>query len=328
MTTESLPRRALLGAPLLLAAPRLARGQAAWPDRPVRLIVMTPPGPGSDQMARALAVHYQQAFGQPFVVENRPGAGGAITGAAVANATDRHAIGMVFGGPTTTAKLLNPGVPYDPATAFSSVTLLTRSAFVLTVHPSFPPRGWQEWVAHIRANPGRFRYASIGPGTTSHLAMEEFKHQLGLDIEHVPYRGFAPATLDLLAGRIEMMWHSPFSALQHIRSGALAAVVTTGATRMPTLPEVPTLAEVGLPDSVFFGWTGLVAPANFPPEAAERLARVTREAMEKDPAARGGMEQTGAEIVVSSPAELADLQRRETTRWGAVITRLGLTVTD
>jgi tripartite-type tricarboxylate transporter receptor subunit TctC len=324
---RSIPRRALLGAPLLLAAPR-AGAQVGWPDRPVRLVVMTPPGPGSDQMARALAPHYQAAFGQPFIVENRPGAGGTITGAAVANAADRHAIGMVFGGPTTTARMLNPGVPYDPATAFSSVTLLTRTAFVLTVHPSFPPRSWDAFVAHLRAHPGRFRYASIGPGTTTHLAMEEFKDRLGLDIEHVPYRGFAPATLDLLAGRVEAMWHSPFTALQHIRAGALSALVSTGATRNPMLPEVPTLTEVGLPDATFFGWTGLVAPAGFPPEAAERLAAVTREAMDRDPAARGGMEQTGAEIVVTGPAELAALQRQETARWGAVITRLGLRITD
>jgi tripartite-type tricarboxylate transporter receptor subunit TctC len=289
---------------------------------------MTPPGPGSDQMARALAGHYQVALGQPFVVENRPGAGGAITAAAVAQSTDRHTIGLVFGGPTTTARLLNPGVPYDPATAFSSISLLTRSAFVLTVHPSFAPRSMAEFIATVRANPGRFRYASIGPGTTTHLAMEELKERHRLDIEHVPYRGFAPATLDLLAGRVEVMWHSPFTALQHIRAGALAALVQTGETRIPQLPEVPTLVEAGFADSVFYGWTGLIAPANFPPEAAERLAAITRDAMAKDPAARGGMDTTGAEIVVSTPAEMADLQRRETTRWGAVITRLGLRVTD
>jgi tripartite-type tricarboxylate transporter receptor subunit TctC len=321
-------RRALLGASLGLLATRGAMAQPAWPNRPVRFVVMTPPGPGSDQMARALAGHYQTALGQPFVVENRPGAGGTITAQSVASAADNHAIGLVFGGPTTTAKLLNPGVPYDPATAFSSVSLLTRSPFVLTVHPSFPARSWAEFVALIRANPGKYRYASIGPGTTTHLAMEEMKHRLGLDIEHVPYRGFAPATLDLLANRIEVMWHSPFTALQHIRAGALAALVQTGDRRVPQMPDVPTLAEAGLPDASFFGWTGIIAPASFPPAAAERLATLTREAMARDPAARGGMEETGAEIVASNPAELAELQRRETVRWGAVIQRLGLTLTD
>ena len=321
-----LRRRPFLAAPLLLAAPALA--QAAWPNRPIRFIVMTPPGPGSDQMARALAGQYQMALGQPVVVENRPGAGGTITAQAVAGAADLHAIGLVFGGPTTTARALNPGLPYDPATAFSSVTLLTRSPFVLTAHPSFPARDWAEFIAVIRANPGRYRYASIGPGTTTHLAMEEFKQRLGLNIEHVPYRGFAPATLDLLANRVEVMWHSPFTALQHIRAGALTALVQTGDRRIPQLPEVPTLAEAGVPDAAFFGWTGIIAPAAFPPAAAERLAALTREAMARDPAARGGMEETGAEIVASSPAELTELQRRETARWTAVITRLGLTVTD
>lgn len=323
-----LGRRTLLGAGLGLAAGP-AGAQAAWPSRPVRIIVMTPPGPGSDQMARALAGHFQTALGQPFVVENRPGAGGTITAQLVASSTDGHTIGLVFGGPTTTARLLNPSLPYNPETAFSSITMLTRSPFVLTVHPSFPARTWAEFLQAVRANPGRYRYASIGPGTTTHVSMEEVKHAFGLDIEHVSYRGFAPATLDLLAGRVDAMFHSPFSALQHIQSGGLRAVVQTGARRLRQLPDTPTLVEAGLPESAtFFGWTGLIAPATFPPAAAERLMRLTREAMNRDPAARGGMEETGAEIVVSTPAELAEVQERERVRWGAVIRRLGITLTD
>jgi tripartite-type tricarboxylate transporter receptor subunit TctC len=325
----ALGRRALLGGAIALGAAGAARAQAAWPTRPVRLIVMTPPGPGSDQMARALAGHYQTALGQPFVVENRPGAGGTITAQMVASSTDGHTIGLVFGGPTTTARMLNPSLPYDPNTAFSSITMLTRSPFVLTVHPSFPARSWAEFVRVVRANPGRYRYASIGPGTTTHVSMEEVKHELGLDIEHVPYRGFAPATLDLLANRVEVMFHSPFSALQHIQAGALATLVQTGERRLPQLADVQTLAEAGMPAaSAFFGWTGLIAPANFPPAAAERLTQLTRYAMARDPAARGGMEETGAEIVVSTSAELDALQVRERTRWGAVITRLGIRLTD
>jgi len=326
--TRHLPRRILLAAPLGLLAPAV-RAQTPWPERAVRFVVMTPPGPGSDQMARALAGHYQMALGQPFVVENRPGAGGTITAQTVAAATDRHVLGLVFGGPTTTARALNPGLPYDPATAFSNVTLLTRSPFVLTVHPSFPARNWAEFIAVVRASPGRYRYASIGPGTTTHLAMEEFKLRLGIDLEHVPYRGFAPATLDLLAGRVEVMFHSPFSALQHINAGTLIALAQTGEARVAQMPDVPTLVEVGEPaEASFFGWTGIIAPANFPPEAALRLAALTRDAMARDPAARGGMEATGAEIVASSPAEMTALQRRETVRWNALITRLGLTLTD
>jgi tripartite-type tricarboxylate transporter receptor subunit TctC len=323
-----LPRRALLALPAL-AAPGPARAQPAWPTRPVRLVVMQPPGPGSDQMARALAGHYQMALGQPFVVENRPGAGGTITAQIVAQAADLHALGLVFGGPTTTAKALNPSVPYDPATAFSSVSLLTRSPFVLVVHPSFPARTWADFLRVIRANPGRYRYASIGPGTTTHLSMEETKQRLGLDIEHVPYRGFAPATLDLLAGRVEVMFHSPFSALQHIRTGDLIGLLQTGERRVPQMPDIPTVLEAGEPaEMAFFGWTGLIAPAAFPAHAAERLAAITREAMARDPAARGGMEETGAEIVASGPAELDALQRRERERWIPLIRRLGLTLTD
>lgn len=321
------PRRALLSLPLLAPLPAMA--QQPWPTRPVRFIVMQPPGPGSDQMARALSAHYQAAFGQTFVVENRPGAGGTITAQMVAQATDMHAIGMVFGGPTTTAKALNPGLAYDPATAFSSISLVSRSPLVLVVHPSFPARNWADLLRVIRANPGRYRYASIGPGSTTHLSMEETKHRLGLDIEHVPYRGFAPATLDLLAGRVEVMFHSPFSAVQHIRSGELIGLVQTGLRRARPMPDIPTLAEVGEPpEAAFFGWVGIIAPAGFPREAAERLAAITSHALRTDPAVAGREEENGTEIVGAGPAELDALQASDRARWIAVIRRLNLTLTD
>jgi tripartite-type tricarboxylate transporter receptor subunit TctC len=287
-------------------------------------VVGLPPGGQADLLARGLAPSLAAAFGQPFVVENRPGAGGTIAAGAVAAARDGHALGFVLGGPTTTARAMNPALPYDPERDFTPISLLTRVPFVLTLHPSVPARSWAEFVAWVRAHPGRVSYASIGPGTVTHLAMEELKARLGLDLLHVPYGGFPPATLDLVAGRVQAMFNVPSAVLGHLRSGALVAVVQTGETRLATLPEVPTFEEAGLPDTAFFGWTGLVAPAGFPREQAERLAAVIRTALETDPAARGGLDLAGSEILGTSPAAFEALQRREAARWIAVIQRLGL----
>ena len=234
----------------------------------------------------------------------------------------------MLGGPTTTARALNPALSYDPANAFTPVSLLTRVPFVLTVHPSLPARSWPGFVAHLRASPGKLSYASIGPGTVTHLAMEEIKARLDLAIPHVPYRGFPPATLDLLAGRVHAMFNVPSAALAHIRDGSLVAIAQSGEARLATLPDVPTLEESGLPETNFFGWTGIVAPAGFPPEAAERLSAVARDALARDPAARGGLDVAGNEMLGTPPAALARLQAREAARWNAVIARLALRVTD
>ncbi len=323
-----LRRRRVVGASLALAATRRAAAQSPWPDRPVRIIVGLPPGGQADLSARGLAPHLTRAFGQPFVVENRPGAGGTIAAAAVAQARDLHALGFVLGGPTTTARALNPALPYDPTTDFTPITQITRVPFVLTVHPSVPVQDWAGFVAHVRAHPGALSYASVGPGTVTHLSMEELKARLGLDIAHVPYRGFPAATLDLAAGRVQAMFNVPSAALQFISDGRLRALVQSGQTRLSTLPDVPVFAEAGLPDTDFFGWTGVVAPAGFPRGAAERLAEVISAALADDPAARGGLDLAGSEILGTSPAAFAALQAREAARWNAVIARLGLRVSD
>jgi tripartite-type tricarboxylate transporter receptor subunit TctC len=312
----------------LCAMPVLMTGagaQPAWPTQPVRILLGQPAGSGSDPWARGLASHLQAAFGQPFVVENILGAGGIAAATAVARATDGHTLGIVLGGPTTTARALNPNLVYDPARDFRSISLLNRTPFVLTVHPgTFPGKRFADIVDYARAHPGRLSYASIGPGTVTHLAMEELKSQLGLDIVHVPYRGFPQASLDLVAGRCHLMFNIPSAAGEHMVAGRLLGVAQTGATRLHQLAGVPTLHELDPSSKPFFGWSGMVAPASFPEAPARRIAEVVRSALATDPAIRGLLDRAGAEILGTDPNELQAWQQTEAARWNAVIARLGL----
>lgn len=302
-----------------------AAAQTGWPTQAVRILLGQPAGSGSDPMARGLAPHLAAAFGQPFIVENMPGGGGIAAAAAVARASDDHTIGIVLGGPTTTAKALNPALAYDPVKDFRPISLLNRSSFVLTVHPgSFAGRQFADVIDYARAHPGQLSYASIGPGTVTHLAMEELKSQLGLDIVHVPYRGFPQATLDLVAGRCQLMFNLATAASEHVAAGRLVAVAQTGAKRLNMLPDVPTLQELNPAFEPFFGWSGMIGPASFPEARAQRLAAIVRTALAIDAGARGGLDRAGSEILGTDPAELQSLRDKEATRWIQVITRLGL----
>jgi tripartite-type tricarboxylate transporter receptor subunit TctC len=207
--------------------------------------------------------------------------------------------------------------------------LLNRTPFVLTVHPgTFPGQRFADIVDYARAHPGRLSYASIGPGTTTHLAMEELKAQLGLDIVHVPYRGFPQASLDLVAGRCQLMFNIPSAATEHVEAGRLSAVAQTGATRLRQLASVPTLSELNPSSKPFFGWSGMVAPASFPEAIAPKMAGVVRMALASDPAIRGLFDRAGAEILGTDPGELQAWQEAEAMRWNAIIDRLGLRPTE
>ena len=320
-----LPRRALfaLGA---AAAPALARAQgaAAWPERPVRVIVPIPPGSTPDTAGRAVANHFSSAFGQPFVAENRPGAGGNIGTDAVAKATDGHTIGVSINAPLSTAKALYPNLPYDPVKDLAPVSLLVRGAQMLVVHPDVPATDLAGFIAHVKANPGKLSFGSVGSGSGAHLAMVDLMSRAGLDMVHVPYRGFPPATLDLVAGRIQAMFVISAGILPQVQSGQARALAVTAETRIPQAPEVPTLAEADLPDAESYAWIGLVAPAATPAPVAARLAEEARAAL-GDPRTRGVLEGAGFEIVASGPEEFTRFVAAETDRWGGLVRRLGIT---
>ncbi|GGC25995.1 hypothetical protein GCM10011504_00270 [Siccirubricoccus deserti] len=318
-----LARRALLAAPILLALPAQGQAQPAWPDRPLRLIVPFPAGSTPDIAGRAVATHLGQVLGQPCVVENKAGAGGNIGTDAVAKATDGHTIGVSINGPLSTAPALFPNLPYDPARDLAPVSLLLRGAQILVIHPDVPAPDFAGFVAHAKANPGKLAFGSVGSGSGSHLAMVDIMARSGLDLLHVPYRGFPPAVLDLMAGRIQALVLISAGILPQIREGRVRALAVTAEARLPQAPDVPTLAEVGLADAASYAWNGLIAPASMPAERVARLATETQRALAV-PQTRAALEAAGFEVVGSSPAEFASFIAAEAVRWGGLIARLGI----
>ena len=319
-------RRTLLATlPALAAAPGALHAQAAWPERPVRVIVPFPPGSTPDIAARAVAAQFQTVFGQPFVPENRSGAGGNLGTDLVAKATDGHTIGVSINGPLTTAPALNANLPYNPQRDLAPVSLLMRGAQLLLVHPDVPARTLAEFIAHARANPGRMSFGSVGAGSGGHLAMSDIMARAGIELVHVPYRGFPEATLDLVAGRIQAMVVIAAGVLPQVREGRVRALAVTAEARIPQAPDVPTLAEAGMPNAASYAWIGLIAPASMP---ADRVARLSTEARRglTDPQTKARMEAVGFEVVASSPAEFAAFMAAESERWGGMIRRLGIRV--
>ena len=317
-----LPRRTLLALGAALPAGR-ALAQPHWPDRPVRLVVPYPAGSTPDIVARVVAQHLSGALGQPVVADNRAGAGGNLGTDAVAKATDGVTFGVSINGPLTTAPALYPTLPYQPQRDLAPVSLLVRAGQVLVVHPSLPCRTLEEFIAYGRANPTALTYGSVGSGSGGHLAMEDLKARGAFQAEHVPYRGFPQATLDLVAGRINAMVITVAGILPQLRENQARALAVTAEARLPQLPEVPTLAESGMAYATSYAWIGMIAPAATPAERIVLLAREAQAALAL-PQSRQTMAAAGFEVVASSPTDFAAFMQRETARGGALIARLGI----
>lgn len=319
-----LRRRRVVTTSLALATVRAAHASAPWPERPVRLLVALPPGNATDVVARLAAPLLAETLGQPFVVENRSGAAGTLAGAALAAARDGHTLGVFSGGPTTTARALNPALPYDPERDVVPVTQLARSGFAFVARPEVATT-LRDLILTARAEPARLLYGSIGVGSITHLAMEELKARHDVAIGHVAYRGFGEVLVDLLAGRLHCALLTVFQAAEPVRVGRLHALAVTSASRSALLPDVPTAAEAGEPEAEFGGWIGVLAPAGFPHPRAVTVADAFRDAIFRGGAAA---RVPGWEMVGSSPDAFAAFHAREAARWSAVVTRLGLTATD
>jgi tripartite-type tricarboxylate transporter receptor subunit TctC len=306
-------RRMVLGGVLAASS---ARAQT-WPDRPVRFIVPFPPGQAADLLGRILAEELSKRWPQRVVVENRAGGAGAIGMEAIARSPPD---GATFGIGTSGTLGVNPSVvarlPYDVARDFAPVTAIFTVPLVIVVNPDFPVRDIKALLAHIKANPGQ-EFASAGPATAQHMAAELFAWRAGLRMTHVPYRGSGPAIADLIAGNVKLMFDSSSSALPHIQSGRIRALAVTSATRLPQLPDVPTVAETVIPGYEAAGWSGLVAPAGTPP-AIIRRANADAVAVLRDPVVAHRIREMGAFPAPGTPEEFADFIRAEIAKWGEV----------
>ena len=320
-------RRAVLAAGLLAAwaawLPAAAQ-PAAYPSKPVRWIVPFPPGGAMDVIARTLAERAAKASGQPFVVENRSGAGGNIGAEAVARApADGHTMMIVSIGMATNP-FLYPKLSYDPRADFAPVSLLAVVPNVLVVNAAQDsPKSVPDLIARAKAQPGKVSYASAGNGTSIHLAGELFASMAGLDMLHVPYRGSAPAVTDLLGGQVDAMFDSITSARPHIQSGKLRALAVTTAKRSAALPDVPTIAEAGLPGYELSPWFAVFMPRGVPAQQVARMNTLLVEAL-ATPEARAKLDTIGAEPIGSSPQALAAHLEQEMSKWGRIVRERGI----
>src|SRR5438034_5972010 len=256
--------RALAAALLVVAAP-VALGQVAYPTKPVRLVVPFPAGGTTDLLARAAAQKLSEAWGQQVIVDNRPGAAGNIGAELVAKAApDGYTLLMGTVGTHAINASLYAKMPYDHVKDFAPVILVAGVPNVLVVNPSLPVHSVQELIAYAKANPGKLNFASSGSGTSIHLSGELFKVMTGVQMTHVPYKGSAPALQDLLGGQVQLMFDNLPPSLPQIKAGRLRALAVTSATRAPALPDVPTVAEAGLPGFEASSWFGVLAPAGTP----------------------------------------------------------------
>lgn len=300
-----------------------ARAQpAAWPDRPVRLIVPFPPGGAIDAMARLLAPRLSDALGRPAVVENRGGAGGTIGTAAAAQSTDGHTLLMV-----SIAHAVNPALyprlPYDAA-SFAAVAPVAVVPNPLVVPAASRARDLRAFIEEARRRPGEVAYGSAGNGTSIHLAGALFCAMAGIEMTHVPYRGSGPAVTDLVAGRLGCMFDSVTSAAPHLTAGRLRALAVTTGRRIAAFPDVPTVAEAGpLPGYAVDPWFAVLAPRALPAEARTRTGAAVAEAV-RDPALRERFAAIGAEPMDGDAASLERLIADETAKWGELVRRLGI----
>jgi len=294
-----------------------ARAQE-WPAKPVRIIVPFPAGGSADLLPRAVAEKLAAKWGQPVIVDNRPGAAGNIGADAVFRADpDGYTLMSSPPPPLVINKLLYPRLSYDPE-EFVPISVIGAIPNVLLVNPQVPANSVAELIAYAKANPGKLNYASQGSGSTSHLTAELFKAMAGgLEIAHIPYKGTAPALTDLLAGQVDMMCDNLGVSLPHVRAGKLKALAVASRKRFPGLPEVPALAET-LPGFESVAWFGIVAPPKTSPAIAEKVAVGVQEAL-KLPDVRKRLADLSAEPLGYSPAETAAFMRQESERWGAVI---------
>lgn len=311
--------RAACVALFVLAGP----AQAQWPARPVRLVVPFPAGGSTDIVARVLAEKLAAAAGQPFVIDNRGGAGGT-TGSDVAAKSPADGYTFLIGTSSThaIAGSLYPKLPYDPVRDFAPVSLIGTATILLVVHPSVGVKTVAELIAQAKARPGQLTFTSSGNGGVSHLTGEYFKVQAGVDMQHIPYKGDTPMLADLVGGRVSLAFGTAVAFLPHVQSGKLVALAVTGAQPSPVAPGLPTVAGSGLAGFEALQWFGLLAPAGTPKDVVARLHAETVKALRLADV-RERFQSLGLEVVGNSPEQFAAFMQAETAKWGRIVRQSG-----
>ena len=298
-----------------------ASGQ--YPTKAVRVVVPYPAGSTPDIVARSLATKLQASLAQPFVVENKPGAGGNIGADAVAkSAADGHTLLVAVNGPVAVNKYLYKEMPYDPDRDLLPISLLASSPQMLAVTPSLGASNFADFVKLARAKPGRLSYGSVGSGSASHLTMELLKNDAKVFIVHIPYRGFPPAVTDMLAGNIDSIFAIIPAVLPHVRAGKLNALAVTGKKRSSLAADVPSVTELGYPQLESLAWIGLLAPAGTSAAIVSRLSAETVRAMQAADT-QDSLGKQGFDVVASSPPKFATWIRSESAKWSKVIRASG-----
>ena len=321
------PLKLAAGLALLACASSTAWAQAAaatdWrPSKPVRIVVPIT-GSTNDVLARMIAPKLQEAMGQPFFVDNKPGAGGNIGAAEVArSAPDGHTLLIGYNGPLAINVTLFDKMPYDPQKDLTPITLAVKSPQYLVVNPDTGVTDVKDFIAKAKADPKKFAYGSVAMGSASHLTMEMMKSAAGFQATHVPYRGAGPAVTDLIAGNIQAGFFVPGNVQGFVKEGRLKLLASTGTKRFPSTPDIPTLAESGLKDFEATSWIGLLAPANTPPAIVNSYHQAMVRIL-NSPDITKRLQEMEFEVTASTPKQFSDWIGTEITRWGKVIKATG-----
>jgi tripartite-type tricarboxylate transporter receptor subunit TctC len=309
----------LMAAAIALAtSPAFAQSAADYPNKPIKVVVTVPAGGGVDTVTRLVTERLRTVLGQPFVVENRGGAGGNIAAEAVFNAEpDGYTLMASQPAPITTNVVLYKKLSFDP-TQFVPVALMSSAPNVLLVKNDFPAKTAQEFMAYVKANPTKLNYASQGPGTTSHLTAELFNKLAGTKLQHVPYKGTAPALNDLVAGHVDMIFMQLEAAIKLHEGGKARILAVTTEKRIPNLPNIPTMGEVGLKDFISDTWNAISAPPKTPPAIVAKLNAAVNQVL-KMPEVQEQYRRLNLQPGGGSPQDLAKVIKDDTARWGEVI---------
>lgn len=320
-TTMSQPinrRTASAGILAALASTALPVKASTYPSETIRLVVPYPPGGASDVTARILAEKMQESLRVPVVVDNRAGANGIIGADAVARSpANGYTLLMANVGPNAISQSINPRLPYDTVKSFTAITQTTLVPIVLVAGPGISAKNIPELLELLKANPGKYTYASAGNGSSNHLTGALFANMSSTEIIHVPYRGDGPALIDVVSGRVAMMFTTSVAAMPHIRGGRVRVLGIATNQRIPVLPDIPTIAESGLPGFDSASWGGIVAPAGTPASVVELLS-MTIISILNQPDVKSRLNELGAIVVGSSPSQFAAYIKEETEKWGRV----------